>query len=474
MRLTKDGKRIVARSDGGHAMRCWLNVRALDHRPGGQFAARAVAVAAVLSAEQRPSSSHVGCCDSVLVLLKKTLAERIVACELRFPAMIPIARFICRPARPGALVFPMLHDFIIVNREKIIDRARRRAGERTAAKSTDAKLEHRIRIFLAELADALAQVALANRLHQVGATDTAKEIAGSAALHGHELLRDALTVAQAVNGYGDVRQIVTELAIETKAAISTQDFHVFGRCLDDAVAGALTAYGDQRERELACKGMERLGVLAHELRNLLNTATLSFAIIKEGKVGLGGSTAAMHARSLSGLCALVDRSVAEVRLEAGMPQLERVSMVEFIEEIKVGAALHAAGHDLQLTVRPVDSDLAIDADRQLLASAVSNLLQNAFKFTRPNGKVSLITRATADRVLIDVCDECGGLPAGKAEVLFRPLHQGSSDRSGLGLGLSSALSAVRANSGDIHVRDVPGAGCVFTVDLPRRPPSAQV
>jgi signal transduction histidine kinase len=111
----------------------------------------------------------------------------------------------------------------------------------------------------------------------------------------------------------------------------------------------------------------------------------------------------------------------------------------------------------------------IDGDRQLLASAVSNLLQNAFKFSRARGHVSLVTRATADRVLIDVSDECGGLPPGKAEDLFRPFIQQSTDRSGLGLGLSIARSAARANGGDIHVRDIPGTGCVFTIDLPRRP-----
>ena len=86
----------------------------------------------------------------------------------------------------------------------------------------------------------------------------------------------------------------------------------------------------------------------------------------------------------------------------------------------------------------VDSTLAVDADRQLLAWAISNLLQNAFKFTRASGTVSLLIHATADRVLIEVWDECGGLPEGKAEELFLPFTQLGVDRSGLGLGLSIA------------------------------------
>ena len=84
--------------------------------------------------------------------------------------------------------------------------------------------------------------------------------------------------------------------------------------------------------------------------------------------------------------------------------------------------MQAAGYGLKLTVDPVDSDITVNADWQLLSSAVSNLLQNAFKFTRPGGHVALATRVTADRVLIDVRDECGGLPPGKAEELFRPVY----------------------------------------------------
>jgi signal transduction histidine kinase len=232
----------------------------------------------------------------------------------------------------------------------------------------------------------------------------------------------------------------------------------------------VTAYGRQRERDLTYQGTERLGVFTHEVRGLLNTAVLSFDVIKKGMVGLSGSTGAIHARSLAGLAALVERSLAEVRLAAGAPRLERVLVGEFMEEIEVSALMLAEGHGLALEVSSADPDVVIDADRQLLASAVSNLLQNAFKFSKPKGTVTLTTRATKDRVSIDVSDQCGGLPPGKVDELFRPFTRGSSDRTGLGLGLSIALSSTRANSGELYVTDVPGIGCVFTIDLPRRSP----
>jgi hypothetical protein len=94
-------------------------------------------------------------------------------------------------------------------------------------------------------------------------------------------------------------------------------------------------------------------------------------------------------------------------------------------------------------------------------------LQNAFKFSRRNGTVSLTARAAGDRILIDVEDECGGLPDGKAEELFRPFEQKSSNRTGLGLGLSISRRAVQANDGNLNVRNLAGKGCIFTIDLPR-------
>jgi two-component sensor histidine kinase len=361
----------------------------------------------------------------------------------------------------------MLYDFILVHRDLIIERARMRVRGRTFAKSLDTKLEHGVPLFLTQLADALAPTASLGTLQLAAAADAHKTITDSATLHGHDLLRNGFSVAQVVHGYGDVCQVVTELCAETNAAISAADFRVFNRCLDDAIAGAVTAYGRQRECELAYQGTERLGVFTNEVRGLLKTAILSFDVIKKGMVGLSGSTGAIHARSLAGLGALVERSLAEVRLAAGAPSLERVLLGEFMEELAVSALMQAEGHGARLSVTSLDGDVAIDADRQLLASAVSNLLQNAFKYTKPGGQVTLATRATTDRVAIDVRDECGGLPPGKAEELLRPLARGCSDRQGLGLGLSIALSATRANSGELCVSDVPGTGCVFSIELPR-------
>ena len=113
--------------------------------------------------------------------------------------------------------------------------------------------------------------------------------------------------------------------------------------------------------------------------------------------------------------------------------------------------------------------LAIDADRQVLAAVVGNLLQNAFKFTRPGTTVTLRVGGNAERVLIEVEDECGGLATGDADELFRPFEQRSADRSGLGIGLAFSRWGANANNGRVYTRNLPGKGCVFIVDLPRVP-----
>jgi signal transduction histidine kinase len=172
------------------------------------------------------------------------------------------------------------------------------------------------------------------------------------------------------------------------------------------------------------------------------------------------------------LAELIDSSVAQVRLEAGIRAPERVSMREFIEEVEVGASMEATARGLILAVAPVEPGVDVKVDRQLLAAAAANLLQNAFKFTRLHGHVSLKASPTKDRVLIEVEDECGGLPPGKVDELFRRFEQRSRNRTGLGLGLSIARKSVEADGGEIHVRDMPGIGCVFTIDLPRLSPAA--
>jgi signal transduction histidine kinase len=356
----------------------------------------------------------------------------------------------------------MLHEFLTANRAEIVARTRAAVADRPAPRATEEELEKGIPLFLDQLTDTL-------RREQ----HTSSEAMGaSATKHGGDLLRGGFTVAQVVHDYGGVCQAVTELARDAAVTITADEFHAFNRCLDDAMAQAVTEYTRTREQSIAEEETERLGNLAHELRNALGAAMLAFQAIGTGGVGFGGSTAALLGRNLRRLSELIDSSLAQVRLESGIRTRERVSLRQFVEELEVSASMEANARKLMLAITPVAPGIDVEVDRQLLAAAVTNLLQNAFKFTRPGGHVSLKTSSTTNRVLIEIEDECGGLPPGKAEELFRPFEQRSADRRGLGLGLSISRRSVEAVGGKIAVRNLPGTGCVFSIDLPRLSPAS--
>ncbi|HWS62501.1 MAG TPA: HAMP domain-containing sensor histidine kinase [Steroidobacteraceae bacterium] len=373
----------------------------------------------------------------------------------------------------------MLHDFLTAHRNDLIARCRSKVLKRRAPKATDAELEHGIPAFLDQLIKTLTLEQSSEPLESRrvsgpsnGGKSASSEIGATAAQHGLELLHHGFTVDQVVHDYGDLCQAVTEMAFEHAVPFQAIEFQTLNRCLDNAIADAVTEFSHARELAVAEKGAhvfnERLGFLGHELRNFVHTAQLAFDAVQRGRVGAVGATGDLVNRSLLGMRALLDRTLADVRAAAAMPvHVELFSVADLISEVDVSASLEAQARNCKLTVVSVDPRLAVDADRALLISAVGNLLSNAFKFTVPHSEVSLRAYGIADRVRIDVEDHCGGLPPAIADSIFLPFTQGSADKSGLGLGLSIAQRMVEANQGTLSVRDHPGSGCVFTIDLPR-------
>ncbi|MEP6800849.1 MAG: HAMP domain-containing sensor histidine kinase [Acidobacteriota bacterium] len=375
----------------------------------------------------------------------------------------------------------MLHEFLALHRAELIARSRSAGGRRLSPAATEPEIEHGMSLLLDQLIRTLRRERAPEQvpgpagsgLSVADGTDAdLSEIAEGAARHGRELLQDAFSVEQLVHYYGDLRMAITDLAYESHEAIATEELRTLHLCLDVAIGAAVSEYNFQRDFISQSKQAhalnERLGFLAHELRNLLNSATLAIAAIKAADVKLGGATGAVLDRSLIGMRHLIDQSLSEVRTTAGIPSGHEVfSLSDFIVDIKLSASLEAQMKECRFTVSPVDPRLALDADRDMLFSAVGNLLQNAFKFTRPRTEVTLTACASGNRIRIDVADTCGGLPPGDPEALFLPFTQGGSDKTGLGLGLSISRDSVAANGGTLSVRDIAGTGCVFSIDLPR-------
>jgi signal transduction histidine kinase len=355
----------------------------------------------------------------------------------------------------------MLSEFIAANRDEIIRRCRANVARRSMPPPTKAEIDHGVPVFLDQLGDAL----------RLGLSSI-PEIGNTAIQHGHDLRLQGFTVSQVVHDYGDICQAITELALELDALISTDDFRMLNRCLDDAIAGAVTQYTRERQQPgfdgEPARGSEPLEFFAHELRNLTDTAIVAFEVLKTGNVGVAGSTGNVVLRSLVSLRALSGRTIAEVRLSQGIQNREPFLVSGLIDEVASAATLDAHARGVKLVVLPVEDGVTIEADRQVLAAVVGNLLQNAFKFTRPHTTVTLGVFSSTDRVQIEVEDECGGLSGGDG-CGHRPFEQRHADRTGLGLGLAFSRWGAEANNGRIHTRNLPDKGCVFIVDLPRLP-----
>jgi signal transduction histidine kinase len=370
----------------------------------------------------------------------------------------------------------VLQEFLTSNRAVLIDRCRAMVASRSEPKAADPEFTHGIPIFLDQLITTLTEEQTSRLLrNHLRSNDSAagcpSEVDKTATLHGRDLFQQGFTLAQVVRDYGDVCQAVTNLALETDVAITVDEFRTFNRCLDNAIAGAVTEYARYTalSSDNAVQALNsRLAPFAHELRNYLHSAILAVSAIKTGNVGISGATGAVLDRSLLGMDNLIDRALTEVRVTAGMPpRLERVLLAKFLAEVETSASLDALARGSRFTVTPVDHRLAVYVDPEMLAAAVSNLLQNAFKFTKPQSDVRLHTHVTGDRILIDVEDHCGGLPTGAMANLFSTFVQSGEDRTGLGLGLDICRRSVESNGGVLTVRDVPGSGCIFTIDLPQ-------
>jgi hypothetical protein len=181
-----------------------------------------------------------------------------------------------------------LHTFIAANRSELIRRCRAKVAVRPAPPPGAARSNPGLPLFLDQVVEELA-----------GRPTQSGEIAVAAAAHGRNLLQQGFTVGQVVHDYGDVCQAVTDLAVERSARISPEDFRTLNRCLDDAIAGAVTQY---------TKGSVAAtpGALP-EIRELVKTAITAYEALQTGSVGVSGRTGTLVYVSLLNIDAILDR-----------------------------------------------------------------------------------------------------------------------------------------------------------------------
>jgi signal transduction histidine kinase len=349
----------------------------------------------------------------------------------------------------------MLHGFLAHNFDELAARANANASARRWPSASTPGLERGVPQLLARLRE---------RLHEETRTAplTERGIGSTAARHARDLLEKGWSISQIVHDYAAVRQAITELAVAKGTAIDLDELGALSRCLDGAIAEAVAEYAHLKAEATSHREVQRLGQVGHDLRDELQTALLSFRALKRGSADIDGIAGDALGRSLVGLRDLIDTRLSEDHLAA----TSRVSLAALVHEVAVAAHPDAEHREIRLAIEPGDPALAVDVDPQLLASALMNLLQNAFKYTHPHGCVTLRARSENGRAFVEVEDECGGMVT-SASSPRRPLgERRGRDRSAPALGLSSSRRAVQANGGEVHAYNLPGKGCIFGIQLP--------
>ncbi len=209
-------------------------------------------------------------------------------------------------------VAEMLHEFLTINRQLLIERCREKVAKRFEPTAAAATIDYGVPLFLEQL------VATLKTEQTTGArtgdaepwpTPAPTEIGRAAALHGADLMRRGFTVDQVVHDYGDVCQCVTALAIADSITISADEFRTMNRCLDNAIADAVAAFGEARAdsvNDLAETSQRRVADYTVDHRRLIAISLQSFIALKTGNIGIGGATGTLLEHTLRELEALTD------------------------------------------------------------------------------------------------------------------------------------------------------------------------
>lgn len=193
----------------------------------------------------------------------------------------------------------MLRDFVQSNREELISRTRAKLSARPSPSASTAGVEHGVSRFLTQLPDTLG---LATRAGPFSAPD----ICADAAEHGRELLAEGCSISQGVHDYADAGEAIAELASERGATITPEELCSLTRCVDTAIAQAVTEYGRLKEEASSQRELDRRRQLAHDLRNLVQTALLSLRVLEAVKSDARGNSARLLGRSLGKIRELAD------------------------------------------------------------------------------------------------------------------------------------------------------------------------
>ncbi len=220
---------------------------------------------------------------------------------------------------------------------------------------------------------------------------------------------------------------------------------------------------------------EFLSNVSHELRTPL-TAIIAFVeTLEEGAIDDGENNRRflkVIRRNAERMHNLIDDILELSSIEAGIVTVEprEVRLSAVIEDITTALAARAASRRVTLH-NEVFNGVMVYADARRLEQMITNLVDNAIKFNREEGRVIIRHETAAERDRISVTDTGDGISSEHIERIFERFYRIDRARSremgGTGLGLAIVKHLARAHGGEATVQSTPGDGSTFIIELPK-------
>lgn len=210
-----------------------------------------------------------------------------------------------------------------------------------------------------------------------------------------------------------------------------------------------------------------LAALAHDLKTPV--AAARGAVENWAAEARGSEKADLALAEMKSLSRRIEELMEVVRLDSGIarPQREIVSAGELVEAAVSRFAAALENHSL--FIDPPPAGVAVEVDPRQLTEALGHGLENAAAYSKPANAIHVSVAAEGKSVFFRISDRGVGIPAADRDRVFDRFVRLSSSSSvpGTGLGLSIARSLVEMNGGRLRLKDAPGGGTTFEIELPR-------
>ncbi|RYY02333.1 MAG: PAS domain S-box protein [Gammaproteobacteria bacterium] len=289
--------------------------------------------------------------------------------------------------------------------------------------------------------------------------------------------------------YGRVATTGQSIRFERANRHSAKWFEIFVTRLGDSDQKIAVLFNDISERkqteenlrklaadlsETGRRKTEFLATLAHELRNPLAPVRSGLSLMKasEHNPEIIAKTRDMMERQISHMVHLVDDLLDISRISGGKIELkkERVDLKKIISSaVETSLPLLEEKHH-HLTINMPNELITIDADAVRIAQVISNLLNNAAKYTNDGGQITVNISINLHEATIDVIDNGIGIQTSEVPTIFdmftQVTHNVGNSKGGLGIGLALVHQLVKMHNGKVEVLSEFGEGSQFSITLP--------